>query len=577
MSPKNGIGGDAYDRRRLHDLLTRSGRLLGAAEAPVQDVAGMPDHSSLERLLELGRRMNRIHDRNELLAYIRDRLSELFDAENSVVILVGRDGSLRVMDSRRDGGREISETLVRRVIDERRPTLVRDATQDPELQTKESVLELGLVSILGAPLIVEGEVIGVIEFDHRNQPKRFSEADLTLLGLFANQAATALDNVLLAEQRAEAEQKMREAQAQLVSTERLRALGQMAAGVSHDFNNLLASLLGLTELLLHHPETTEGLRPTVDRLHACALDGAGTVARIQEFAGGGAADGEPEGIGLEGLVRDVGEAVAHRFQDGSHRLHQTCADVPLVVGRYADLRDVVQNLVLNALEAMPAGGDVTMRTLVRDGRAVIEVEDTGEGIDPAVRERIFEPFFTTKGGRGHGLGLAICWSIINRMGGTIDIRPGAECGTVFVLDLPAAPDGVTDTRKTNADKADAPARGAARILLVDDEPTVRDVVASLLGVFGHEVTEAGGGAEALGLLDDGAFDILITDHGMPHMSGIELAEKARTCAPTTTRVLLTGNNPKQLAGETDGLFRLVLAKPLSADALRSAIEDVLGS
>ncbi|MDF1702514.1 MAG: GAF domain-containing protein, partial [Planctomycetota bacterium] len=180
MSPKNGIGGDAYDRRRLHDLLTRSGRLLGAAEAPVQDVAGMPDHSSLERLLELGRRMNRIHDRNELLAYIRDRLSELFDAENSVVILVGRDGSLRVMDSRRDGGREISETLVRRVIDERRPTLVRDATQDPELQTKESVLELGLVSILGAPLIVEGEVIGVIEFDQRTQPQRFSEADLTL-------------------------------------------------------------------------------------------------------------------------------------------------------------------------------------------------------------------------------------------------------------------------------------------------------------------------------------------------------------------------------------------------------------
>ena len=515
----------ALAKRRLHELLRRSDHVLGTTRAPIEAPEGTPGPSSLARLLELAQTMNRMRERDELLAYIRDRMSELFDAENSVVILVGRDGALRVLDGTRDGRREISETLVRRVIAKRRPILVRDASQDPELQTKESVLELGLVSVLCAPLIVEGEVIGVIEFDHRNQPKRFSNEDLVLLELFANQAATALDNVLLSERRSEAEHKMREAQAALLASERLRALGQMAAGVAHDFNNLLASVLGLSELLLRHPHTTDDLKPTVERLHACALDGAGTVARIQEFAGGGAAEGEPGAIAAHAVLDDVAGALSHRFDAEGWTLRIEHGDCPPILGRFADLRDVMQNLVLNAMDAMPGGGVVTLRSLSRDGRPVLEVEDTGAGIDPAVRERIFEPFFTTKNGRGHGLGLAICWSIVNRMGGVIDARSAPERGTVFVLELTPAPTGTATSPPSAAPDPDASAR-RGRLLLVEDDPTVREVLGCMLRMLEHDVTEAQDGPEALALIEQQAFDVVITDHGMPGMNGVELAAAA---------------------------------------------------
>jgi signal transduction histidine kinase len=260
--------------------------------------------------------------------------------------------------------------------------------------------------------------------------------------------------------------------AQLVQTERLRALGEMAAGVAHDFNNLLAVILGRAELLQRRttdPEVARGL----EAVRRAAQDGADTVRRIQEFTR--TRQTRPFGrVEILDIVREVVELTRPRWKDeaqsrGIRYDVQVEGEPAVVEGRPEELREVFTNLLVNALEAMPAGGACRVRIRAEGDRVTIRVDDTGCGMSEETRRRVFEPFFTTKGARGNGLGLAVVWGIVQRHRGTVEVASRVGQGTTITLTLPVATSTVDDQEPHEP----SPAPLDAHVLVIDDEPEVR--------------------------------------------------------------------------------------------------------
>jgi CheY-like chemotaxis protein len=241
----------------------------------------------------------------------------------------------------------------------------------------------------------------------------------------------------------------------------------------------------------------------------------------------------------------------------------------MILGAPAELRDVFVNLILNAVQAMPRGGRITFRSCyLKDRGVVVKVRDTGTGMTDRVRSRIFEPLFTTKGRRGTGMGLAVCYGTVQEHEGEMEVETNLGFGTTFTLTFPAAETasvsdlGITSPASVNA----------VRVLVVDDEPMVRSVLAKLLKLRGHEVIQAASGAEALSTLNARSVDLVFTDQGMPEMNGRLLARKIRERFQQLPIVLLTGDTD---AGVPDHDVNLVMAKPFKLDALESAISTLV--
>jgi CheY-like chemotaxis protein len=385
------------------------------------------------------------------------------------------------------------------------------------------------------------------------------------------------------EEKTRALEDLAAAQDRLVRTERLRALGEMAAGVAHDFNNLLAVVLGRTELLLARfgswdPAIARGL----EAVRRAGLDGKQTVRRILEFTR--TRQTRPPGrVDLGEVLREVLELNRPRWKDEAQArgVRYDVAVVvggdplPLVAGRPEELREVFTNLLVNALEAMPDGGRFTFRVTPDPPGATVRAEDTGCGMSEATRQRLFEPFFTTKGARGTGLGLAVSWGIVTRYGGTIEVESLPGAGSTFVVRLPPGP--VLAGSETPAAPALAtPAHRAARILIVDDEVEVRAVLRDILAGQGYAVAEADDGAEALARCAEGLFDLLVTDISMPGMSGWEVAAACCDRFPWMTVGLATGWGD-QLDPEQVQTARVafVLAKPFEGDVVLREVARVV--
>ena len=316
---------------------------------------------------------------------------------------------------------------------------------------------------------------------------------------------------------------------QFSQIEKLSAVGSLASGVAHDFNNCLAVIRGRAELLLKHapdPKMRRGLELIVQS----ARDGAKTVKRIQDFARQ-RQDRDFEPVSIDQLLSDVSEITRPRWKDkaeaaGTHIdfavLSRSGAHVS---GDASELRDVLVNMIFNAVDAMPDGGRLTLAAEQRDEKVVVTVEDTGCGMSPEVRSRVFDPFFTTKGVEGMGLGLSVSYGVVRRHGGTIRVESEAAKGSTFRVILPlvgcAKP---SPGAGAQAGTYDAPHQkcNMTKILVVDDEAPVRELLCDVLEDEGVEVTLAANGAEALARFEPGKFDAVITDLGMPGMNGWEL-------------------------------------------------------
>ncbi len=359
---------------------------------------------------------------------------------------------------------------------------------------------------------------------------------------------------------------------------RMETLGRMTMGIVHDFNNLLSGILGHSELLkrivFRTPSEEEALEH-VATIEQASLDGAALVRKIQQYI----RQERQRDFEVVDLRRIVEDSVAltkpywynePRTQGIQIDASMSFSDIPMIMGAPAELRDVFVNLILNAVQAMPQGGRILISAGTGDdGRAAVNVKDDGTGMTDRVRARIFEPLFSTKGKRGTGMGLAVCYGTIQEHDGDIEVDTELGYGTTFRMSFPPASD-VTDD---NLESQNQPAERSARVLVVDDEPMVRNVAARLMSLKGHEVVEAGSGREALQLAGMQVFDVIFTDQGMPEMSGRELAARLRENLPHTPIVLLTGDTD---AGEPDENVDLVLTKPFKLDELESAIQNLTG-
>ncbi len=368
-------------------------------------------------------------------------------------------------------------------------------------------------------------------------------------------------------------------QQQVIQHERLRALGQMASGIAHDFNNALMPIAGFSELLLIRPEILADTKQALDYLgiiNTGARDAASIVGRLREFYRSSDEHDACAPVNARQLAEQAVALTRPKWKDQAQSagaqitVRAELADFAPLAGDEAALREVLTNLIFNAVDAMPRGGTLTLRTRAEFAHGVIEIADTGTGMTAEVRERCLEPFFSTKGERGTGLGLAMVFGIVQRHRGSIDIESAVGRGTTFIVRLPFY------SADAAVEKAAVP-KAAARplhILLVDDEPQVRDVLSALLAVDGHTVETAQHGFEGLARFRANRFDLVVTDKAMPGMSGDQMAVTMKECAPHLPIMLLTGFSsfldPEAIPG-----IDFLATKPINLPALREAIEKTM--
>jgi signal transduction histidine kinase/ActR/RegA family two-component response regulator len=380
----------------------------------------------------------------------------------------------------------------------------------------------------------------------------------------------------------EALAELKATQQQALLQERLRALGQMASGIAHDFNNALSPILGYSELLLDRPQQLEDHQKVtryLQMINTGAKDAASVVRRLREFYRNREEDEVFLAVNLNDLIEQVIMLTQPKWKDQALangitiNLNTDLQNVPRVSGNDAELREVLTNLVFNGVDAMPEGGTLTVRTRPEGGQVLLEVSDTGTGMTEEVRQRCLDPFFTTKRERGTGLGLAMVYGIIQRHRGTMAIESELGRGTTFIIGLPVYAE---QERSGKTEDPERPSR-QLRVLAVDDEPAVLEVVTEYLSGDGHTVEAARGGVEALQKFHAGWFDVVITDQGMPEMTGEQLAAMIKRTAPEKPVILLTGFGDLILAsGLKPSGVDLVVSKPPTLAALREALAKVSG-
>lgn len=381
-------------------------------------------------------------------------------------------------------------------------------------------------------LLATAPIITIVYFTYRTYLEKVESA--------AAQAEQARRHVAELSRYIAEQEKLRQQCAQL---EKLSALGELASGVAHDFNNVLSGVLGRAQLLLQTDDLEE-IKHGLGIIIKTAQDGAKTVKRIQDFARQRRShDQKP--VRVDQILVDVREITRPRWKNhaeaqGAHvRFQVKAASDAVVLGDEAELREVLVNMVLNALDAMPRGGRITLSSAVEGGEVLVRVEDTGIGIAPEAVSRIFDPFFTTKGQKGLGLGLAVSYGIIKRHGGQIEVSSTVGSGTTFTIRLPAAPEQRSVCSQENAPITRRSDRRAC-ILVVDDEDYVRELLTDILTGEGHEVVAAATAREALQLLRNRHFDAVFSDVGMPEMNGLELAQAIRAEDERISLALITG-------------------------------------
>jgi PAS domain S-box-containing protein len=357
--------------------------------------------------------------------------------------------------------------------------------------------------------------------------------------------------------------------------DKLRALGQLASGVAHDFNNSLAAILGRAQLLRRQTQDDAMVR-NVEIIQTAAEDAAATVRRIQTFARKSPAK-EFEMLDVSSLLNDAIEITRTRWQNEA-RLRGLDYEVTLEAesgqhsfGSASELREVFVNLIVNAVDAMPKGGKLVISCVRNNARLRLQFADTGTGMPEDVRQKIFDPFFTTKGAQGTGLGLSVSHSIIERHEGSISVASEPGGGTVFTIELPASEERL-EVAAAEPENVEVP---SLSILVVDDEPAVRETLAEMLEAMGHRVLLAEGGQHALQTLAGNNCDLVFTDLAMPDMDGWETSRAIRKRWPEMNVVLVTGYGIGTVppAGE-DNLVNGIIGKPFDFSQISETITDI---
>jgi PAS domain S-box-containing protein len=444
----------------------------------------------------------------------------------------------------------------------------------------------GLRSLTASPLLFESQVFGVL-LAARREPHAFTSMDCEFLRQLSEHVALAAHQAQTNTALQTAYDELRQSQQTVLQQERLRALGEMASGIAHDINNAISPVVLYTQMLL---ESEAGLsaegREYLETIERGVEDVAATVARMREFY----RPREPQltlaPANLNDLAQQIITLTRARWFDMPQQRGvvveirlELASHVPAVMVAESEIREALTNLVFNAVDAMPQGGVLTIRTLVNPKtpasppKVVIEVTDTGLGMDEATRLRCLEPFFTTKGERGTGLGLAMVYGVMQRHSAGLEIEstPGRGTTVRLIFDVPA----LIDTGGPSPVAYRIPSR--LRILVVDDDPLLLKSLRDTLMHDGHEVTTASGGQEGIDTFraaSDGPtpFAVVFTDLGMPHVDGRAVSRAIKEISPITPVIMLTGWGQRlQAENDIPPHVDLLLSKPPKLRDLREAL------
>jgi len=439
-----------------------------------------------------------------------------------------------------------------------------------------------------APLMVDDGMFGIL-VTARHRADSFSGTDREFLLQLSEHVALAAHQAQLHSTLQQAYDELRRTQQAALQEERLRALGQMASGIAHDINNAISPVALYTESLLEsEPNLSTRTRSYLETIRRAIDDVAETIGRMREFYRKREADFDPVPVHVNPLIEQIVELTRARWRDMPQRggyvidmVMDLAHQPPPILGIASEMREALTNLIFNAVDAMPEGGTLTIRTKVttNPGHATtrhlqIEVSDTGVGMDEETQRRCMEPFFTTKGERGTGLGLAMVYGALQRHGAQVEIESAIGVGTTIrlVFEVPAIAAQLAPPATPSATSV-----RQLRILLVDDDPLLLESMSSILSAEGHRIVAAEGGQSGIEAFQQARWsadpcDVVITDLGMPHVDGHKVAAAIKQASPSTPVILVTGWG-QRLAAEDHTLPHVdcVLGKPPKIALLREAL------
>jgi len=560
----------------------------------------------LEALAQVTLALSQQLDPDRLLQQITDALATLTGAHNVVLWELDRAAGLLVRRAWTTdpsiGAMELPTSLTMQqggtgwIASHREPLFVEDIAGDPRIMAAQWALSRDLVGFGGVPVAAGEELFGVLTLNLKRG--RLPQGDRTLLPSFAAQAAVAMrnarlfaDNTRLYEEARQRLRELQDTQAQLLQAGKLSAVGQLVSGVAHELNNPLSVVIGYGQLLLSRGVPDDAHRP----IEAIVAQGARMAKIIQGlllFSRQRKPERRP--VDLRDVVLQILNLRETQLTVSGIRVETEFGEkVPRAAGDAHQLRQVVLNLVLNAEQAILGSGvggrrtgdhiriTTSARRMGEATRVIVQVADNGPGIPAAVLPRVFEPFFTTKKvGEGAGLGLSVSYGIAEQHGGRLSVEsePGR---TVFTLELPAAAPGDPE-EVAAAEPAVAPGRAAAlgrgrRVLVVDDEPAIVELVTNVLDDQGWRVDVASGGRAALECLQQTRYDLVLSDVRMPEGDGADFYRAAVAQQKELARrfLFMTGDTANEDAWRVLQSTRApVLSKPFTRQALLHAVEQV---
>ena len=372
----------------------------------------------------------------------------------------------------------------------------------------------------------------------------------------------------------------------LLQSEKLKSLEALAGGVAHNFNNILAAILGRAELLMMDIQTPPDikerrkgildLRKSLEVIEGAALEGAHTVRRIQDFSRKRTDDKNLEPVNLQEVIDSSLEFTKARWMDEAQSkdikitIEKKFSQLPPIAGNVSELIELFTNLINNAIDAMTQGGEISIESFTANGQVSITLKDTGIGIPEAIRDRIFDPFFTTKGVQSTGLGLSAAYGIIKRHAGTIVAEGLQGAGTAFTITFPVCEKEIEEQyMEPKVKKCEK-----VRILVIEDEEDIRELITDILEMNGLEVEGASSGSQGITLFKKKQFDLVFTDLGMPGMSGWQVAKEIKTIDNKTPVALITGwQIPLKNAEMKEKGVDLYINKPFKVDQLLRLVQE----
>jgi signal transduction histidine kinase len=543
----------------------------------------LKERKRLESIIRITERVHSFKSLQDVYSAIIDSAVELENVDMVMIYLVDEERKEAVLKA----WRNVPEDYLRRasriayprgstwkVINTGKVLNIPDAQKDPDIGP--AGRDLGHHGVLGVPVFSDGKVIGVIWFLSYRECE-FSEDEVKFLSILGTQVAIAISKAKMIEDLMEYARMLESTREQLIQAEKMASLGRLTSGIAHEINNPLTPILGYCEFLLSRVDLDEEKRRKyLEFIYECARRIDRIVKGLLSYSRGSKLEVEPV---------DVNSVVERVLRFREYQLNLADIEVirdlgsglPLVMANPTQLEQVFLNIVLNAEHALGLKDGrrrLVVRTGVRDG-GVVEVifSDNGPGMSKEVVDKVFEPFFTTKsGGEGSGLGLFIVYEVIRRHGGRVRVESEEGRGATFVVELPCVKGGVSTGKGENLGKDRGEVKQRGRVLVVEDEKLIGEMIREVLEGEGYFVFVAGNGRIALERLEEEVFDLIICDVKMPCMDGNRLYREVRDrYGVSEDRFIFITGDIESLSSEIDR--DRVLKKPFTVEELKSKVNS----